>query len=172
MELPDLNEAHAEFINRDKSFFTGEPNRKLIQPAEGEEAQEEQPPAEEEEQEGENKDANSDVSEAEEVKVPVKDLVEIDRVKFIVCAIENDCQIAPCGAFKMTAQHQLRRNEAFEGLSDQQALDLNNYVHFRNVQSALSKARLDEASAPFSKIFLESIKEDQPSGCWSFQLDL
>lgn len=93
LELPDLNEAHAAFINRDKSFFTGEPNRKLLLPKEGEEAQEEQPPAEEEggEEGGENKDANSDVSEAEEVKVPVKDLTEIDRVKFVVCAIENDC---------------------------------------------------------------------------------
>ena len=57
-------------------------------------------------------------------------------------------------------------------MSPSEALDGNNYVHFRNVQAALNKARLDEASAPFSKNFLESIKGDKPSGCWSFQLDL
>lgn len=90
MELPDLNDQHTEFINRDKSFFTGEPNRNLKQPVEGEEAQEE-PPAEDDEEEEGAIEVNSDKSEQEEVKVPSKDLTEIDRVRFVVCAIENDC---------------------------------------------------------------------------------
>jgi hypothetical protein len=88
--MPDLNDAHADFINRDHSFFTGEPNRKLIQPKEGEENAEE-PPAEEANEDDEGKENNSDMSEAEEVKVPAKDLTEIDRLRFVVCAIENDC---------------------------------------------------------------------------------
>jgi radial spoke head protein 9 len=140
IELPDLNEAHADFINRDRTFFTGEPNRKLIQPAEGEEDGEEAA-AQDEDEEGEEgeKEQDSDVSEAEEVKIPVRDLVEIDRLSFVVHAIENDCQIAPVGAFKMTAEHQLRRNEAFQGLNDNQALSLNSYVHFRNVQNSQTK---------------------------------
>lgn len=92
LELPDLNEAHAEFINRDKSFFTGEPNRKLLQPAEGEEGEQEEEPAPEEDEEGqEGKEPDSDGTEPEEIKVPVRDLVEIDRVSYIVHAIENDC---------------------------------------------------------------------------------
>ena len=52
----------------------------------------------------------------EDVKVPPKELTEIDRLKYVVLAIENDCQIAPLGAFKMTSQHQVRRNEAFKGV--------------------------------------------------------
>jgi len=172
-EMPDLNDQHSDFIDRDRSFFTGEPNRKLKQPKEGEEAAEE-PPKEEEPEEGEEgaKDNQSDVSEPEEIKVPSKDLTEIDRLRFVVCAIENDCQIAPVGAFKMTAQHQLRRNEAFKGLTPSESLKLNNYVHFRNVQHPMSKKRLDEPSAPFNKYFLESIGLDKPSGCWNFQHDL
>lgn len=172
-EMPDLNDQHKDFIDRDKSYLTGEPQRKLKQPAEGEDGEAE-PAAEEanEEEDGEKKELDSDVSEQEEVKVPPKELVEIDRLKYIVLAIENDCQIAPVGAFKMTAQHQVRRNEAFKGLSSQDSLSLDNYLHFRNVQSDQKKAALDEPSAPFNSKFLDSISEDQPKGCWNFQQDL
>ena len=169
MELPDLNDQHTEFINRDKSFFTGEPNRKLKQPAEGEEEDKEPEANEDEDEDAENqKEANSDLSEQEEIKVPPKELTEIDRVRFVVCAIENDCQIAPVGAFKMTAQHQLRRNEAFCGLTEACAQNLDSYVHLRNVHHPENKNRLDEPSAPFNNKFLESISLDQPRGCWNF----
>jgi len=47
----------------------------------------------------------SDLSEEEEIKIPPKDLTELDRLAFIVFAIENDCCIAPVGAFKMTPLH-------------------------------------------------------------------
>ena len=62
-----------------------------MQPAEGEEDGEDAAQEEEEEGEDGEKEQDSDVSEAEEVKVPVRDLVEIDRVSFVVHAIENDC---------------------------------------------------------------------------------
>mmetsp|Transcript_5433 Transcript_5433/g.9159 ORF Transcript_5433/g.9159 Transcript_5433/m.9159 type:complete len:245 (+) Transcript_5433:55-789(+) len=155
-EMPDLNDQHKDFINNDTSYFVGEPSKKLIQPAEGEEAGED--PKEDEGEEGEEggkKELDSDVSEQEEVKVPHKDLVEIDRLKYVVLAIENDCQIAPVGAFKMTSQHQVRRNEAFKGLDAKSSCDLRNYAHFRNVQSDEKKKRLDEPSAPFGRNFLE-----------------
>ena len=125
--MPELNDQHKDYIDRDKSYLTGEPARKLKQPVEGEEGEAE-PPAEEanEEEEGEKKELDSDVSEQEEVKVPPKELVELDRLKYVVLAIENDCQIAPVGAFKMNSQHQVRRNEAIKGLNAQQTLSLDN----------------------------------------------
>ena len=171
--MPELNDQHKDYIDRDKSYLTGEPARKLKQPVEGEEGEAE-PPAEEanEEEEGEKKELDSDVSEQEEVKVPPKELVELDRLKYVVLAIENDCQIAPVGAFKMNSQHQVRRNEAFKGLNAQQTLSLDNYLHFRNGQTDSKKAALDEPSAPFNAKFLESISEDKPKGCWNFQHDL
>jgi hypothetical protein len=140
MEMPNLNDQHIEYIDRDNGFFKGEPNRKLKQPAEGEE----EPPAEPEEageddEEGAKKELDSNESEAEEIKVPPKELTEIDRLNYVVYAIENDCQIAPLGAFKMTSQHQVRRNEAFKGLGASDSLNLTNYVHFRNVQDAQKK---------------------------------
>lgn len=105
MEMPNLNDQHIDFVNRDNGFFRGEPNRKLKQPAEGEEDQaaEAEAPEEDEDADGAKKELDSNESEAEEIKVPPKELTEIDRLNYVVYAIENDCQIAPLGAFKMTS---------------------------------------------------------------------
>ena len=74
----------------------------------------------------------------------------------MVHAIENDCQICPVGAFKMTPEHQVRRNEAFGGLSGESGMQLENYLHFRNVQDEQKRAELDLPTAPFNERFLES----------------
>ena len=89
----------------------------------------------------------------------------------VVHAIENDCQICPVGAFKMTPEHQVRRNEAFGGLTTESGVQLENYLHFRNVQNEAKRAELDLPTAPFNERFLESAAEDQPRGCWSLQRD-
>ena len=75
-------------------------------------------------------------------------------------AIENDCQICPVGAYKMTPEHQVRRNEAFKGLSCEDAIRLDSYMHFRNVQSAEMHAALDLPTASFNDRFLECISKD------------
>jgi radial spoke head protein 9 len=87
-------------------------------------------------------------------------LLELDRLVYVVLAIENDCSICPVGAYKLTPVHQVRRNESFKGLSKQEFLDLGNYLHFRNVQTAQYKEELDKPSAPFNPRFLEPITED------------
>ena len=65
----------------------------------------------------------------------------------------------------------MRRNEAFRGLSQDEGLRLENYLHFRNVQDEAKRAELDLPTAPFNARFLESADLDQPRGCWSLQLD-
>ena len=60
-------------------------------------------------------------------------LAELDRLTTVVHAIENDCQICPVGSFKMTPEHQVRRNEAFRGLEREGGMRLDSYLHFRNV---------------------------------------
>jgi len=66
----------------------------------------------------------------------------------------------------------LRRNEAFQGLCQEDAQKLECYVHLRNVHKPENKLRLDEPSAPFNKNFMECIALDQPRGCWNFQFDM
>ena len=171
-EMPGLNDQHKEFVDRDTGFFQGLPDRKLIVKEGEEEEPAEEPAAEESGEEGEKKAEDSEISEPEEVKVPPKELTEIDRVNYVVHAIETDCQIAPIGAYKMTSQHQVRRNEAFKGLGADESLKATSYLHFRNVLDENKKKQLDAPSAPFDAGFLEAIKDDKPNGCWSFQHDL
>lgn len=167
-EMGDLNDQHKQDIDLDNSFFVGEPNRKLKKdPEDGEEAAAVEDNDEDADADG--KSLNSDVSEEQEIKVAVRELIELDRLFYVVLAIENDCQIVPVGAYKMTSQHQVRRNEAFKGLSAAESLDVNKYLHFRNVQDAAKKKALDDPSAPFNPQFLESIAADLPRGCWNFQ---
>ena len=105
------------------------------------------------------------------MKIPKRNLTEVDRLTAVVLAIENDCQLCPAGAFRMTPEHQLKRNEAFSGLKGQEALKKGNYMHFRNVQSEAKKRLLETPEAPFVNNFLENISRDKPQGCWSLQQD-
>ena len=71
----------------------------------------------------------------------------------------------------MTPEHQVRRNEAFKGLTGDEAMKLDNYLHFRNVQDEQKREQLDLPTAPFNSHFLESASLDQPKGCWTMQKD-
>ena len=64
----------------------------------------------------------------------------------------------------MTPTHQVRRNEAFKGLSIEDASKIESYLHFRNVQSQQYKAQLDQPGTPFNPAFLEPVAEDLPRG--------
>ena len=46
-----------------------------------------------------------------------KNFTELDRLAYVVRSIDNDCALAPVGAFKLTPTHELRYNDAFNGLS-------------------------------------------------------
>lgn len=61
------------------------------------------------------------------------DLTEINRLHYHVLAIENECHIVPHGAVKLTTKHEVTRNEAFLGLTGEDALKMDSYMHFRTV---------------------------------------
>jgi len=149
-----------DFIDKNHNYFVGEPNFNPKGATEEEEAAVEEAEPEQEEEEGQQKGKDSDESEEEEIKVPKRTLLEIHRVAFCVNAIENDCQICPTGAFKLTAEHQLRRNESFCGLNKSEADKIDCYQHFRNVQQEDKKAFLGKNDAPFSKDILDPICND------------
>lgn len=101
--MHSLTDQYDEFIDQDQSYFTGEPARVLVS-AKPEGEEEEKSAAEEMEgsEDGEERQKDSDESEPEEITAPKRDLTELDRLAMVVHAIENDCQIAPVGAFKLT----------------------------------------------------------------------
>jgi len=52
-----------------------------------------------------------------DIKIPPKNFTELDRLAYVVRAVENDCSVAPVGAFKLTPTHELRYNDSFKGLA-------------------------------------------------------
>ena len=56
---------------------------------------------------------------------------EIDRLAYVIRAIESDCSIVPCGAFKITPTHELRYDENFHGLELAGICRMENWQHFR-----------------------------------------
>lgn len=170
--LPEVEQDKA--IDYNNSLFLGMPGKILSAKGgeDGEEAAEEPPKEEEEADEGgEKKAKDSDASEDEEIKIPKRNLTELDRLTTVVFAIENDCQLCPEGAFRMTPEHQLKRNEAFTGLSSAQSQKKGNYLHFRNAQTQAKKRLLEKPDAPFIHNFLENISREMPQGCWTLQTD-
>ncbi len=113
----------------------------------------------------------SSEEEDEAAKIVPVNLKEIDRVHYLVRAIENDCQIVPSGSFKLTIAHEVARNESFKGLSQDQVFQLTSYSHFRNVQQKEKKEGLEKDDAIFQRTFLDDIVVDKPIGQWSVQKD-
>ena len=76
-EMPTLTETHDAVIDKDATYFLGEPTKVLVGVSktdeEGEEAKQEEEAAEEGEEQKKEK-PDSDVSEEEEIKVPQRDL--------------------------------------------------------------------------------------------------
>ena len=124
-EMPGLglpNPEQDKDIDARASYFKGDPYKPLVEkPDDGAEEEAEAAPVEEEEEneEAQQKKLDSDDSDDPEIKVPKRNLTEVNRLALIVNAIENDCHMCPEGAFKMTPSHELTRAEAFKGLNMQ-----------------------------------------------------
>ena len=97
----------------------------------------------------------------------INDLTELDRLLYHVQAIDSECSIVPQGAMKMTTKHEVARNEAFNGLTQERVGNLESYSHFRVVQDPAKRELLEVDEAIFKENFLEDVAEDKPAGCWS-----
>ena len=104
--------------------------------------------------------------------VVYRSLIEEDRLLYTVMAIENDCQICPHGAFRLTEDHEVERNVAFRGLAREQCFSLSSYSHFRNCQDETKKAMLLQDDAVYQPDFLDEVCSDLPNGMWSCQKDV
>jgi radial spoke head protein 9 len=172
--------------DRDTLFF-GEPEKILVEvkAEEGEGMGEGESPAPEpvveekkegevvEGEEGQQAEAPENLEDTIEI-VPVvipKNFTELDRLAYVVAAIENDTHVVPQGAFKLLPKHEIRRNVAFKGLMKEEQRDLNKYLHFRNVQSMEKKTLIESNESVFRDDILDLITEDKAKGSWCVQLD-
>lgn len=171
-EMPETLEQHNEHVNKYNDFFTGD-SAKVLENLEApaDEGEGEAKDAGANEGEGENAKELESESEDDEVGIPPKNMTELDRLAFVVMAIENDCQIVPVGSIKLTPLHEVRKNEAFKGLTHENAFSEESYLHFRSAQTKEKKDLNQKDDAIFRPDFLESIAQDDIRGSWSVQPD-
>lgn len=123
-EFPELNKQHRDFIEACADFFAGVPDKILVEveKKEGDGGEE----GAEEALEEKNQDELATESESEEEeKIVPRNLLELNRLHFLVLAIEHDCNAVPVYSFKLNPSHEIRRNEAFKGNLETQIFRLN-----------------------------------------------
>jgi radial spoke head protein 9 len=161
-ELPKpLVHLGKNLFERIQSFFTGEFDRQLV--------------------DSNGKSSASDYNlgtddvtlEAGQLELPAgkKSVTELDRLAYVVSAVEKECQVVPIGALKMTPIHEVRRNEGFKGLRGASAWSLENYVHFRSVLCKKKRDLIDRDEGIFNNQFLDTLAQDSLKGAWSIQKD-
>jgi radial spoke head protein 9 len=102
--------------------------------------------------------------------VPEK-FTELDRLAYVVRAVEFDCAVLPIGAVKLTPAHEMRFDQSFRGLNIDETNSLSNWQHFREPHSEEKKFAIQQEDAIFHKNFLDGLHDDRPKGCWSVQCD-
>ena len=103
--LPSVNEKYCALFGSMNTYFTGEHDRVLLEVG-----------------------GQSIVIDAESgLVLPPKHVTELDRLSYVVRTIDHDCHAIPRMSYKFTPLKETRKNEAFKGLSPDQALDINNW---------------------------------------------
>ena len=78
----------------------------------------------------------------EEYVLPNERITELDRLSFLINEVENNCQLVPKGALKLTPTNEIRYDETFFGLTIQTGNLLENYQHFREPVERSSKEKI------------------------------
>jgi radial spoke head protein 9 len=68
--------------------------------------------------------------------------------------------------------NEIRRNDLFEGLTSEEIDKLENYFHFRKIESQNKKDMIDMGKAVFDFSFLDCLCDDELKCGWSIQTDL
>lgn len=105
------------------------------------------------------------------IVIPAKQVTELNRLSHVVHQIEQGCSVVPKGSYKFTPLKETIRNEAFRGLSKDQAFSLTNWQHFRPIQQAEKVGIMQRDEAVYNNGFLDETVADFPHGCWSLVKD-
>ncbi|GAB1602776.1 radial spoke head protein 9 homolog [Argonauta hians] len=115
---------------------------------------------------------SSSTEELEEESEEMFDIVkEEDRLAVVVLSLVEDVRIVPRGSFMHTPTGKVVPNPGYKGLFANEAYKLYSYMHFRPANMLHNKPVLERAALDRSIDFLDSIDNDIPKGCWSFQFE-
>ena len=167
--MNEIEEYHLKECQKFNTYFTGNQEAILTILAKDEEAGSDGNVPKNEEN---KKEEDPDISREEVVEVvKLKNFTELDRLGLIVRMIDRETAVIPEGAFKMLPIHEMRRNDNFQGLKNNEIGFLSKYMHFRDVMTQEKKEFIQRDDAIFSFNFLDQIDKDTIKGSWSLQLD-
>ena len=153
-ELPEIQSHHLNKFSKYNTYFIGNPDVIL-----------------EKFSDNKNININEQIGDIFKPNLKLKNLTESDRLSFVVRTIEHDTSIVPLGGFKMLPINEIRRNDLFEGLSSDELDKIENYFHFRKIESQNKRDMIDMGKAVFDFSFLDSLSDDNLKGAWSIQTD-
>ncbi len=153
-ELPEIQSHHLNEFSKFNTYFIGNPDVIL-----------------EKFSDNKNININEQIGDIFKPNLKLKNLTESDRLSFIVRTIEHDTSIVPLGGFKMLPINEIRRNDLFEGLSSDELDKIENYFHFRKIESQNKRDMIDMGKAVFDFSFLDCLSDDNLKGAWSIQTD-
>eukprot|EP01017_Pseudomicrothorax_dubius_P042130 TRINITY_DN6833_c0_g1_i1.p1 TRINITY_DN6833_c0_g1~~TRINITY_DN6833_c0_g1_i1.p1 ORF type:complete len:278 (+),score=92.85 TRINITY_DN6833_c0_g1_i1:173-1006(+) len=171
-ELPPINREHKDKVDGIRTLFSGDHTKVLIKVVDEDDPN--RPPDVNPDQQADvdpEKKLLEDTDDEKELKVTPKNFTELDRLAYVIRAIDIDCSVIPVGAFRLTPNHELRYNDEFRGLSIPESENLHNYMHFRNPQTIEKQEYIAREEALFFYDFLDPIDKDLPYGCWALHKD-
>lgn len=126
-----MNPEYKDKVDTFKEPFKGEAKKILIEveAPQGDDAP--NPDDDAQPQDAVEVDPLADTDDEKDLKKAPKNFYELDRLSYVVRAIDFECAALPVGAVKLTSEHQLRYNDTFKGLSQTDAAKITSYQHFR-----------------------------------------
>jgi len=171
-KLPPVDDWLRERCIKIRGAFTGNPSRKYrdgrIYTLE-EEEEEEAKDREEEEAKAEDEE-NQDPSEPKVERKKERRINEIDRLAYTVEAIDNQCSLVPRGSYYLTATGSIVKNDAFRGITIDDAKKLVSYQLFRSANDSKTMARIRRAGVANNYDFLDTLT-DSIKREWSLSVD-
>jgi len=159
-QLPQVDEWVASKAPKITGIFSGNPAYLLKDP----DAPKKKPEDEEEEEADEENEENA------KKDPPPRKLTELERLAWTVSTINNDTSVVPVGAWFMNPTGDVVKDQAYKGLTSEQAVDLSNYQLLRDPVQASTFARIRKQGVANIYDFLDVLTDDQPKGVWSVQV--
>eukprot|EP00916_Digyalum_oweni_P015577 GHVL01025572.1.p2 GENE.GHVL01025572.1~~GHVL01025572.1.p2 ORF type:complete len:285 (-),score=72.74 GHVL01025572.1:1241-2068(-) len=91
---------------------------------------------------------------------------ELDRLALTVSEIDKNTSVVPRGAYEITGNNQVKKNRSFNGLTNENALELSSWCHFCPAKNVAQLRALCRDDNQFSSDFLDPLDTDIPTGAW------
>lgn len=145
--MPEVVEYHINSVSKINTYFVGNPET-ILEFFKNDESELSAP----------SSNGFEDIYKKANLK---KNLTEADRLSYVVRNIEFDCSVVPMGAFKMIPIGELRPNDNFKGLDEQQLCSLANYFHFRPPITEEKIETIKRGDAILNFNFLDDLSQDK-----------